>query len=340
MLIRADASAARGTGHVMRCLALAHAWRENGGNAHFLLAEVTPSLRNKLLAENFIVETVDAVAGSSADAQQTALRAREFDAKWVILDGNHFDTNYQTIIKGNAVRLLCVDDFGTLDYYCCDVVLNPNFGSNPDLYHRRSPSTRLLLGSEYVLLRREFSKWQGWRRPIPSVAKKIIVTFGGADPEGLTGPVVSLLSETGNFQITAVVGGSNPKMMRLAELGNKDAAKIVIDTADLPDLLADADMAILMAGTTIWEALFLGLPSLTYFRDSLQGRIVSLLQQRGALASLGTDRDFDASQLVSEAQSLANDTSRRALMSKRGRQIVDGKGAQKVACLLEDGHDQ
>ena len=48
LLVRADADGARGIGHVLRSLVLAHAWHEQGGTVEFLTAHPTPALRRRM----------------------------------------------------------------------------------------------------------------------------------------------------------------------------------------------------------------------------------------------------------------------------------------------------
>ena len=112
ILIRADASPEIGTGHVMRCLALAQAWQDAGGRATFLMAQSTPSILARLAAENCRVISLSAVSGSDEDVGFTNEYASGVDAEWLVIDGYTFGGEYQEQIRSRKRKLLCVDDAG------------------------------------------------------------------------------------------------------------------------------------------------------------------------------------------------------------------------------------
>src|SRR5262245_31452755 len=107
-----------GTGHVMRCLALATAWRRAAGGRVVLLtaADVAP-LAGRIAAAGVEVRTVDVPSlaagfGSAEDAHATAALARSEAVSWLVLDGYAFGQAYQEAVAGTDTPVLVLDDHG------------------------------------------------------------------------------------------------------------------------------------------------------------------------------------------------------------------------------------
>ncbi|MGH9553067.1 MAG: PseG/SpsG family protein, partial [Terriglobales bacterium] len=191
LIIRADASIAMGTGHVMRCLALAQAWQdqsghEQGGQCVFAMAETTAGCEERLRTEKVAVAAVAAIPGTLQDAAQLAELALARNASWIVVDGYQFDVRYQSHLKAAGLKVLVVDDTGHAGAYVADLVLDQNAHATKDFYQRRESYSQLLLGPRYALLRREFKSWREWKREIAPIARKVLVTVGGTDPDNLT----------------------------------------------------------------------------------------------------------------------------------------------------------
>ena len=261
LLIRADADTRMGTGHVMRCLALAQGWRKTGP-VTFALALCPPPLEDRLRAEGFELGKLAVDPGSIEDAEAAGALANQLGAEWIVVDGYQFGADYQRAIKNAGRRLLFLDDNGHAGDYCSDLVLNQNVHATLQLYGRRAPSTRLLLGPRYALLRQQFLAYRDWWREHPVVARKVLVTLGGTDPDNVTGRVIEAFRGL-DVKAKIVVGGSNPHRVVLgAQVASLKEAKLVVDAADMPDLMAWADVAVAAAGSTSLELAFMRLPAL------------------------------------------------------------------------------
>src|SRR5437899_8991517 len=208
LLIRADANVKIGTGHVMRCLALAQAWQDRGGDVVFAMAESSAGIDERLRLEQAQNSRLDAMPGSADDAAQQASLVQEVQADWAVVDGYHFDSAYQRFLKDEGLQLLVIDDYGHAGYYSADVVVNQNISAKESLYPSREEYTRLCLGLDFVLLRREFKAWREWKREIALVAQKMLVTMGGSDRENVTSAVLRAvrLVDVQGVEFVVVVG--------------------------------------------------------------------------------------------------------------------------------------
>lgn len=338
LVIRTDADVRTGIGHVMRCVALAQAWRRLGGRVTFACAHVPDSLRSRLLEQGFAVIPVVGPQGSRQDLIETRRLAERLGAESIVLDGYGFDAAYQRECRVPGARLLVVDDFGHAEPYSADVVLNQNLYADERLYVRRESSTRLLLGGAYVLLREEFLAWTAWHRETRNTARNVLVTCGGADEGNVTAKVLLALAQSSleNLRVTAVVGCANPHRQALATLARALPYPVWLahQVNDMPGLMAWADLAVGSAGSTCWEMAFMGLPVVTLVLADNQVRVGEAIDANGLGENLGPAQSLAASQIADAVAGLAADPLRRRAMSRRGRRAIDGQGATRVARVL------
>lgn len=348
LIFRADASPRIGSGHIMRCLALAQAWQDGGSPEHrrpehravrFAMAGESRSLEARLSAEDMTVERLTAAPGSAEDADRTASLARDLGAEWVVVDGYHFGADYQQRLKAAGLRVLLIDDEGDSGHYSADLVLNQNISAREDLYADREPCTGLLLGTRHALLQRHFLAYRDWQRTIPDRAAHLLVTLGGADADNVTLKVLRALGElaASELVVTVVVGGGNPHAQALRRQIADFPIPVTLrfDVSDMPDLMASADMAIAAGGITAWELAFMGLPSLSVVLAENQKANVEGLARAGVTEDLGEHETLSTSAIVERLSGLLASPQGRRAMSERGRELVDGHGARRVVEQLD-----
>jgi UDP-2,4-diacetamido-2,4,6-trideoxy-beta-L-altropyranose hydrolase len=336
--IRVDSSISIGLGHFMRCLALAQAWQEKGGKAKFILADKVPAIEEWLKAERMETAIVAARPGSLEDAKMTMAIAKENNAEWIVLDGYHFGAEYQKAIKDAGYRLLCIDDYGHATHYYADLVLNQNISAGASLYMNREPYTRLLLGTQYALLRKEFWPWRGWKRGIPVVAKKLLVTLGGGDPDNVTLQVIQALEimDVEGLEGIIVIGGTNPSLeiIRDAARNSRHNLRIEYNVKNMPELMAWADMAISAGGSTCWELAFMALPSLIMVLADNQFAVAKTLHDHGLSINIGWRKDVSMPDIAKALRDLIKDNANRKEMAKIAKSCVDGKGSERIVNVL------
>lgn len=340
VIIRTDAGPQIGTGHVMRCLALAQALQDSGGKATFSVAERFDWFDSLIGKEGIESVRMLAKPGSSEDAIQTAKFAGKEGFDWVVVDGYHFGAGYQRIIKTNGLKLLFLDDAGHAEHYPADIVLNQNLNACETLYKSRENYTRLLLGTQYALLRRDFWEWQGWRREIADAACKILVTLGGSDPKNDTLKVIECLEmvEVEELKVNVIVGASNPNSdaLQSAAMSSRHAVKIEKNVAEMPTRMAWADMAVSAGGTTCLELAFMGLPTCTVVIAGNQSLNAKTLHDQGVMINMGPPSLINKKRAAQIIGNLIMDKERRGKMSRSASRMVNGLGAKRVVEQLQE----
>ena len=340
LIIRADASVQIGSGHIMRCLALAQAWQDQGGHAIYVMAMEAPALEARLKSEGMELHHLSTQPGIREDARQTVDLAKKLQAKWIVVDGYHFEAKYQRYIKESGLKLLVIDDFGHAEFYNADLVLNQDLCAGEIMYRNRDSSTNLLLGPRYVLIRHEFSKWREWNRAIPDTGRKILVVMGGGDPDNVTFKVMQSLQQVDvdGLEAVVVVGATNThyEELRAAVRSSHVPVRLEQNVTNMPELMAWADVAVSAGGSTCWELSLMGLPALILILADNQCENTRLLHLAGAVISLGWYQEVACERIASVLEGLCKEKNQRAKLRRVGRGLIDGNGAARVVGLMMD----
>jgi UDP-2,4-diacetamido-2,4,6-trideoxy-beta-L-altropyranose hydrolase len=346
LIIRADATPDIGTGHVMRCLALAQAWQENGGDVVFISRCESETLRKRITAEGFGFSSLDKFHPDPSDIEFTLAVLSKLKIQtpkletWIVIDGYHFDADYQKKIKDAGYKILWIDDYGHATHYHADLILNQNISADSSVYANRASYTQLLMGTRYALLRREFKRWREWHREHPPAARKVLVTLGGGDPDNVTVKVVKAMQriDLPGLEARIVSGPANPHLALLKnEIAPASNMQLLLNAANMPELMAWADIAIAAGGSTNWELAFMGLPSIIFVLAGNQHEIAKGLHSVGSAINLGWYDQVTNDEIVHSIVSLLNSIQLRSHMSEVGRRLVNGEGTEKVLNALQCG---
>lgn len=336
LVIRADAGV--GLGHVTRCLALAQAWRAAGGTTTFVSACEGDELQTQIEATGCELVPIRTPWPDERDLKLTlAVLSHQHDPR-LVLDGYHFDAAYQRQVKALGHRLLVIDDFKHADHYYADALLNQNIGAER-LAYPCLPGTRLMLGTRYALIRHDFVPWRGRHVQTPSMARRLLVTLGGRDPENQTLKVIRALQllRATDLEVNVVVGSHNSNMETLqgAARQGRVPIRLVQNPPNMPELMAWADVAVSGGGSTCWELAFMGVPNLVLVFGENQRAVAEGLDRAGVSQNLGWYCRVGETDLAAALDTLIADQLRRELMRRKGRELVDGRGSHRVVQHLK-----
>ena len=254
-VLRADASSSIGVGHVMRSLSLGEALLDEGFGVELVSFELAPSLQS--LATSCGVEVVELTCAprSSEDAQFVLQR----NANIVVVDGYEFSREFFAGLEASSTPFAIIDDNAETNAQSPSAVINQNPHASASMYAHLQGEPKMLLGLQYAMVRKEVREVAAMN--LPSREGEVFVAMGGADFLGLTAPIVEALAETG-LQIRVAVGHANTHRAHIQKLADQLGNVTLIEQQDYVSNLASAHVAVLAAGSSLWEACAVGTPSI------------------------------------------------------------------------------
>ena len=352
-LFRVDASLAMGSGHVMRCLTLAKALRERGHLCLFVCRD-HPGHLNFIVRNHFDVHSLPMGnsqggdldhahwlgASQSEDAELCRPVIERFRPDWLVVDHYALDARWELELKPHYGRLMVIDDLADR-LHQCDLLLDQTFGRDAKDYRPWVPTDcRLLCGSQYALLRPEFSALRCYslqRRSTPEL-RRLLITLGGVDKDNATGQVLEALRACplpAECQVTIVMGATAPwlgEVERTAQ-GLPWPTQVKVGVSDMAQLMADNDLAIGAAGSTSWELCCLGVPSLLLCTAANQSTVIAALASAGATATLDRASLNQPDGVPFRAQ-YANLVNNLEMYTAAAARVTDGVGASRVCAQL------
>lgn len=354
VVIRVDASLSIGTGHVMRCLTLALVLKRQGICIGFICRDHLGHLINLIEQQGFTVYRLSTNKADKAGASNSSLFHAEWlgvsqtqDAEqcrpilqslqpdWLIVDHYAIDRNWQAKLTGCYIRLMVIDDL-TDRHHLADLLLNQNYGANPEDYLGLvSAECRLLTGPNYALLRDEFALLRSKsldRRKTPQL-KRLLVTLGGSDPDNVTGAVLNQLTHAPlptDLHITVVMGASAVHKQEIQALAKHLpwVTEVLVNTNNMAEVMTQSDLAIGAAGATTWERCCLGLPTIQLVIAFNQYRVAEVLAQDKVVKAVKAPEEI--------AALLASATDWMPTLSQKSAQICDGLGCRRVLQVMSE----
>lgn len=348
ILIRADASPTIGSGHIARCLTLARVLRKQGSHVAFACRQLPGHRLDALSAEGFETfalpefypgedpqQAIESMLPWQADIDALDLLLEdhaEFD--WIIVDHYGLDHHWQTAARRWAPRIAAVDDLATRRY-SVDLLLNQNLSGLSDNYTPLLPEgCRTLLGPRYAMLREEFD--------CPAIdikpeARRVLVNFGGFDAAMQTHHAMLALADFTELEVDFVAGVDNPAWAQMQALAQtRPNWRLHSFVSDFHQRMTEADLFIGAGGGTSWERAALGLPTICIAVSNNQQVNGEVMAAAGAHVFMGAREQVSVTQLRDAIGFVAGNFYLRQSLAERSRQMVDGRGALRVAAALAD----
>jgi spore coat polysaccharide biosynthesis predicted glycosyltransferase SpsG len=264
----------------MRSLSLGEALLDEGFGVELVSYELAPDLQSLATEYGINVVELPCAPRSIQDAQFVLQR----NAAMVVVDGYEFSREFFAVLEECNTPFAVIDDNVETQAHSPSAVINQNPHASAGMYSHLQGNPELLLGLQFAMVRKEVRDVAA--QHLQTREGEVFVAMGGADFLGLTSQIVEALAQMG-LHVMVAVGHANNRRAEVQQLADRYSNVTLIEQHEYVSSLASAHVAVLAAGSSLWEACAVGTPSI--------GLVVADNQQAAAhaAAKLGFTRIID-----------------------------------------------
>lgn len=333
VLFRVDGGAQLGMGHVTRSLAIADALRESArAEVAFLMSAEHPEGIREASRRGYPVRALGDTRVESCVAS-----VQDFAPAILINDMPSLDADYlRALAHLGATTVNLVDtpeDLETTEQYE-QVIISV-------MSHDRETPEGFYAGPAYAILREQF---RDRRKEVRRVPQRVLLSFGGSDPQGLTLKAVRALQELPfEIEVLAVTGPAFAHQRELKALMPTLRRRVTLIQeagGHISELMLDADLMVGSGGMSVYEIAALGTPGIVLGQNAREDKRMREFAGHGTVEYLGLGPEVDEATLLDAVSRLLGDREQRQAMSERGRALVDGWGATRTAEVVLGHHEK
>lgn len=329
ILIKADASHEIGTGHIYRGLSIASKLVNH--EVIFLLDEAQELGIEIVKNNNYPFITHNSNKGNGKDADEKAKeeiieKIVEYDPDIIINDILNTNSKYTKTLRDNGFFIVNFEDVGGGVKYA-HLVFDA-------LYEHKIPLKNLYSGHRYYILKDEFY-YQSFKK-IDKEVNRILLTFGGTDPNNLTEKTLEAILESEyQNEIEIILGLGYSKKEEIQEK-YKDNERISIyeNVKNMSEHMHNADLIFTSAGRTMYEIASLGVPCICLCQNERELSHIFGNIEHGFI-NLGLGSRVSKEDLIRTLENTINDYELRIEMNKRMGNVDLKHGFDNIRKLIK-----
>lgn len=337
---RTEASVASGTGHLMRCLALAQTFNEQTIECLFIVRqESLPFCRARHDWQFSVIAIPDSVLLHQEIHYLAEILHLEH-SDYLVLDSYKFDTHYLRQAKQLKLQVILFDDLNDRGELPVDLIINGAGNADSLGYAETAPTASLCLGSEYRILRTEFLS----EVPQPlSERKSLTIVMGGTDSRGLLLQLLQNCEDQAiNTPVRAVLTRNHCQLELIQAFVEQTnlTVQLVLDCQDLASIFAHSLLTISAAGSTQFELLAMQSPAILLIIADNQENATRDSEQQGWCQVVDMRDSDDTGVAVNMAKNLlAHPDKLQSMLRLASKQRNVGGANRILDTMAELGHD-